>query len=99
MLDLSENGLKFSAVISVVKNDHADKRRYSFAFDKLFNTRNSKKKLNKKFLNLLFKMSQNKIRHYDTEKDLEDASEDKNGSNPSTRMQRCEINIHKNVIT
>ena len=81
-----------------VKYHDADKKRYSFAFDKLFNNQNSKKKLNKKFLNLLFKMSQNKIRHSDIQKDLENASEGKNGSNSSIRMQRCVINICQNVL-
>ena len=67
---------------------HDAKTRYSLAFDKLFNHRNSKKVLNKKFLDVLFKMSQNKIEHSEIEKDLENGSESKNESSSSLSMRR-----------
>ena len=67
---------------------HDAKKRYSLAFDKLFNHRNSKKILNKKFLDVLFKMSQNKIEHSEIENDLENGSESKNESSSSLSMRR-----------
>ena len=72
--------------ILVVKN-HDAKKRFSFAFDKLFNDQNSKKKVNKKFIDVLIKMSQNKVEHSEIKKDVENGSEGKcdNDSNESMR--------------
>ena len=67
---------------------HDAKKRYSLVFDKLFNHHNSKKILNKKFLDVLFKMSQNKIEHSEIEKDLENRSESKNESSSALSMRR-----------
>ena len=63
--------------ILVVKK-HDAKKRFSFAFDKLFNDQNSKKKVNKKFVEVLLKMSLNKVEHSEVEKDLEIDNEGKN---------------------
>ena len=73
--------------IIVVKN-HDAKKRFSFAFDKLFNDQNSKKKVNKKFIEVLLKMSQNKVEHSEIEKDLENASEGKPDDDCNESMKR-----------
>ena len=67
---------------------HDAKKRYSLVFDKLFNHHNSKKVLNKKFLDVLFKMSQNKIEHSEIEKDLENGSESRIESSSALSMHR-----------
>ena len=73
--------------IIVVKN-HDAKKRFSFAFDKLFNDQNSKKKVNKKFIEVLLKMSQNKVEHSEVEKDLENDIEGKCDNDCNESMRR-----------
>ena len=84
--------------IIVVKN-HDAKKRFSFAFDKLFNDQNSKKKVNKKFIEVLLKMSQNKVEHSEVEKDLENDIEGKCDNDCNESMRRWELKRQENGVT